>query len=112
MNLSGEMLNWGIIVAAGAVTFAARASFVLLPAGTRVPSWLSRGLKYVAAAVLPALVLPDVLYRDLPPGVALNWLRIIATLIAVAVALRTRSVFATLGAGMVALWLLKWWSPF
>ena len=112
MNLPGDLLNWASVIGAGAVTCFARASFVLLSAGTRVPSWLSRGLKYVAAAVLPALVLPDVLFRDLAPGAAVNWFRIIATLVAVVVALRTRNVFATLGIGMAVLWLLKWWSPF
>ena len=111
MNLPGDLLNWAIVIGAGAVTFFARASFVVLPAGAHLPPRLLRGLKYVAAAVLPALILPDVLFRDLPPGAVVNWFRIIATLVAVVIALRTRNVFATLGGGMAVLWLLKWWSP-
>lgn len=112
MMAAGDPLAWSIVIAAGVVTLAARASFIVLPAGARLPPWLSRCLKYVAAAVLPALVLPDVLFRDLPPGHAINLIRVIAALAAVAVALRTRNVFATLGAGMAVLWVLKWWSPY
>lgn len=112
MISAGDLNAWGIVLAAGVVTLAVRASFIVSPAGARLPAWLSRCLRYVAAAVLPALVLPDVLYRDLPPGETVNLIRVIAALAAVAVALRTRNVFATLGTGMAVLWLLKWWNPF
>ena len=112
MMAGGDLLAWAIVVAAGAVTLMARASFIVLPASARLPAWLSRCLKYVAAAVLPALVLPEVLFRDLPVGEAVNLIRIVATIAAGVVALKTRNVFATLGTGMAVLWLLKWWSPF
>jgi branched-subunit amino acid transport protein len=107
--IGSDWIGWVTVIAAGVVTLAVRASFIVLPPDARVPGWLQRGLKYVAAAVLPALILPDVLYRDLPPGEMVNAVRIIATLAAAAVALSTRSIFATLGAGMAVLWLLKWW---
>lgn len=110
--IAGDWTNWAIVFAAGAVTLAARASFIMLPPGVRVPALLTRCLRYVAAAVLPALVVPEVLFRDLPPDAALNVARIAAALVATIVALTTRSVFATLGGGMAALWLLKWWGPF
>ena len=109
MNIPGDWLNWGIVIAAGAVTLAARASFIVLPAGMRIPVWLTRALKYVAAAVLPALILPEVLYRDAPPGETINTIRVLAALVAMAVAWKTRSIFATLASGMLVLWLLKWW---
>lgn len=106
------MIDWITVICAGAVTLGVRASFMVLPADTQVPAWLMGSLKYVAAAVLPALIAPDVLFRDAPPGEWLNAYRIIAALIATVFALKTRSVFGTLIVGMVALWLLKWWGPF
>ncbi len=106
------MMDWITVICAGAVTLGVRASFIVLPADTKVPTWLLGSLKYVAAAVLPALIAPDVLFRDAPTGEWLNVYRIIAALIATVFALKTRSVFGTLVVGMAALWLLKWWGPF
>ena len=103
---------WLTVVFAGTVTLGIRASFIVLPASTQVPGWLLNCLKYVAAAVLPAIIAPDVLFRDLPPGEWLNIYRIAAAAIATAFALGTRSIFGTLAIGMATLWLLKWWGPF
>ena len=112
MNITGDFYTWAIVCAGGAVTLLARASFIVLPPEIRVPEWLQRGLKYVAAAVLPALVLPDVLFRDVPTGEVINVFRVIAALLAILVAWKTRNIFATLGVGMVALWLLQYFKPF
>lgn len=103
--------GWFTVFCAGAVTLAIRASFIVMPADARVPGWLLDSLKYVAAAVLPALIAPDVLFRDAPPGEWLNVYRIAAAAMATLFALKTRSVFGTLVVGMTALWLLKWWGP-
>ncbi|MBL8510138.1 MAG: AzlD domain-containing protein [Betaproteobacteria bacterium] len=108
MSVSGDWLHWGTVIGAGVVTLAARASFIVLPPGIRVPSWLQRALKFVAAAVLPALILPDVLFREVPAGQTVNYFRLVAMLVAMAVAYKSRSIIATLATGMVALWLLMW----
>lgn len=107
--IAGDWIGWATVIASGAVTLAVRASFIVLPPDTKVPAWLQRGLKYVAAAVLPALILPDVLFRDLQLGDTFNLYRVIAALAAAIIAVTTRSIFATLGTGMAVLWLLKWW---
>lgn len=106
------MNDWLTVVCAGVVTLGVRASFIVLPADTNVPGWLMGSLKYVAAAVLPALIAPDVLFRDAPPGEWLNIYRIVAAAVATTYALKTRRVFGTLIVGMATLWLLKWWGPF
>ncbi len=103
--------GWLTVIGAGVVTLGIRASFIVLPPDAKVPGWLLRSLKYVAAAVLPALIAPDVLFRDAPPGEWLNVYRIVAALIATVFALGTRSIFGTLAVGMLVLWLLKWWGP-
>ena len=112
MAISSDFYTWSIICAAGAVTVLARASFIVLPPETRVPAWLQRSLKFVAVAVLPAIILPDVLFRDVQPGLVFNSYRVIAAIIAMLVAWKTRSIFATLGAGMITLWLLQYFKPF
>lgn len=108
MMMSPDWLTVATIIAAGAVTVLARASFIVLPGDTNVPTWFTRALKFVAAAVLPALILPDVLFRELSAGDSVNVFRLIAATVAGFVAWRTRNIFATLGAGMMTLWLLKW----
>ncbi len=108
MSIATDWVSVVTIVAAGAVTLAVRASFMVLPPDTAVPTWLTRALKFVAAAVLPALILPDVMFRELATGELVNLFRIIAALVAGLVAWRTKSIFATLAAGMICLWLLKW----
>ena len=105
------MSAWLTIIVCGMVTLAIRASFIILPPDTKVPTWLTGSLKYVAAAVLPALIVPDVLFRDLAAGDSLNMYRIIAAIIAAAFALKTKNIFGTMLVGMAVLWLLKWWSP-
>ena len=102
---------WLTVILAGLVTLGIRASFILLPPDTQVPAWVTGSLKYVAAAVLPALIMPDVLFRDVAPGDTLNTYRIIAAVVAALFALKTKSTFGTLLVGMAALWLLKWWGP-
>ncbi len=103
---------WLTVIVCGLVTIAVRASFIVLPPGAEVPAWLVGSLKYVAAAVLPALIVPDVLFRDVVPGDTVNIYRIIAAALAAAVALKTKHILGTMTTGMVALWLLKWWTPF
>ncbi len=104
--------GWLTVIFAGLITLGIRASFILLPPDARIPAWLLDSLKYVAAAVLPALVAPDVLFRDAPPSEIFNFYRIVAAAIATAYALKTKDIFGTLAVGLVALWLLKWWGPF
>ena len=103
---------WLTIIFCGLVTIAVRASFIVLSAETQVPNWLHCGLKYVAAAVLPALIAPDVLFRDLQTDDVLNVYRIIAAMLAGLVAYKTKSTLATLITGMTVLLLLKWGAPF
>ena len=106
------MSLWLIIIGMGIVTFATRASFIFLPPHTRIPTGLPRSLKYVAAAVLPALVVPDVLFHGNPGTLPFDAARFVAALIATLVAWRTQNMLATIAAGMAALFLLKLLPPY
>jgi branched-subunit amino acid transport protein len=100
------------IVICGGVTLLVRASFVIWHTKLAVPPWFTRSLKFVAAAVLPALVMPEVLFRGAAAGDVVNYYRIIAAAVALIVAWRTRHLLATLVVGMIVLWVLQWLKPF
>jgi branched-subunit amino acid transport protein len=95
------------ILGMGLITYAIRVSLFLLPAGAQLPEWLLRALRYVPAAVLSAIIAPDVLMPGGALDVTLGNERLIAGLVAVLVAWRTRNVLWTVGVGMAVLWLLR-----
>ena len=99
---------WLVMIACGLFTFATR--FVMFSdiAPRELPAWLQDALGFVPIAVLTAIIVPAVLIS--PDGwVALAGnSRLPAALVAITVALVTRSVLATIATGLVALWLLDW----
>jgi branched-subunit amino acid transport protein len=93
------MTLWLILLGMALVTFALRAAFLLLPPGVELPAFFRRALRYVPAAVLTAIWAPEVLVQNeqLPAGA-----------VAIAVAWRWRTTFATIIAGLLALHLFAW----
>lgn len=100
------------ILGMGLITYALRLSLFLLPEKVMLPPWLLRALRYVPAAVLSAIILPELL---LPAGtldISLANDRLLAGIVAIIVAWRVRNVFVVVAAGMIVLWLLQAYSPF
>lgn len=97
---------WLVIVLVGASNYLARLSFIALLARRSMPPLAMRALRYVAVAMLAALVVPAVLATPSGPALWPNP-RLIAALIAGAVAWFTRSTVGTLVAGMATLWLVQ-----
>lgn len=97
---------WLTILALAATTFVTRLSFMGLLPHVELPRVLQRTLAYVPPAILAAIIAPQVfpVVQELP---TLNWPRLIAALVAVAVAFRTRSTLATVCVGMLVLWGLQ-----
>lgn len=95
------------LAAAGLLTFLTRLSFVALLGRVEVPAVLVRALRFVPPAVLSAIVANEVLVRDGAVDFTTGNLRLIAAAVATAIALFTRNVFLTIGAGMAALWTLQ-----
>ncbi|MFA7281259.1 MAG: AzlD domain-containing protein [Sterolibacterium sp.] len=95
---------WSVILALSLATYFNRVSFLGLLAHIELPRVLQRMLAYVPPAVFAAIIAPQVF----PSGTAglptLDWPRLIAALLAIAIALRTRSTLATICSGMLALW--------
>ena len=100
------MSLWITMLAAGAITFAIRLSFIGAAGRFDVPPWFIRLLRFVPVAALSALVWPDLLVGE--QGVMLTQPRLVAGLAAALIAWTTRSVMLTIATGMSALWLLQW----
>jgi branched-subunit amino acid transport protein len=98
---------WLLIAVIGLGTFALRLSFIHLWGRIELPQIVHRALRFIPAAVLAALVLPALVRPEGAIDFSPHNLRLIAGLLAAAVALLTRNVLFTLGAGMAALWLLQ-----
>ncbi|MES3159969.1 MAG: AzlD domain-containing protein [Halorubrum sp.] len=104
----GTIRIWIAIVLIGVATYGFRLSFIyLFGRVNEVPKRVSRLLRFVPPAVLAALVVPDLV--TVRPGVVATLAdeRLIAGTVAGVVAWRTENVFATIAAGMIALWLFR-----
>ncbi len=88
------------------VTYALRASFLLLPQSAQLPPLLRRALRYVPAAVLTAIWTPELLLRDGVLQLSLGNERLLAGAVAIVAAWRYRLTYLTIAAGMLALHLL------
>ena len=97
------MTLWLVILGMSVATFAQRASFLLLPDHVKLPALLRRALHYVPAAVLTAIWTPELLLQKGVLSLALGNERLLAGILAVAVAWRFRATFVTIVAGLVAL---------
>lgn len=98
---------WLVLIAAGLVTHATRASFIVLLGRRQMPSLLLRALRFVPPAVLSAIVFPELLMPASELHVSFANVRLLAGLIAIAVAWRTKNAVLTIVAGMAVLWVLQ-----
>lgn len=98
---------WGIVVAVGVITLALRLSFILLFGRVDdIPPRVERTLDMVPAAVLAALVVPAVVSLDADLALVAEPAKVVAAVVAAAVAWRTEDVLATIAVGMAVLWLV------
>ncbi len=98
---------WAIILGGLVVTYLTRTSFILLIPLEQFPNLFRRGLSFVPPAVLTALITPELLR---PGGVwDISWgnERLLAGILAILVAWRTKNTWLTIAIGMFALWLFS-----
>ena len=102
------MSLWLAIAGMMVATFGQRASFLLLPPQVQLPALLRRALRYVPAAVLTAIWAPELMLQKGVLSLALGNERLLAGVVAVAIAWRFRVTFGTIVAGLVALHFFDW----
>ena len=122
--MSRELAIWLLIFAVGAITYAARLSFIALFARRDMPSLLAEALKHVPTAMVTAIVLPAVVF--MPAGLLrldFGNPKLIAAVVAGAVAwwskkreveggawIQGSSTVATIVVGMAVLWILRYFA--
>ena len=99
---------WLAIGGMAVVTYALRASFLLLPASVQTPPLLKRALRFVPAAVLTAIWAPELLLENQVLYLSLENERLLAGTVAIAVAWRWRLTSVTIAAGLIALHFFDW----
>ncbi len=101
---------WFIIIAAGMITYLIRLSFIVALERLKLPDWFSQGLRFVPPAVLSAIILPELANWE-GKAVNLTWSnpQILAGIVAILVAWRTRNVLVTLAAGLACFLVLQIW---
>jgi len=102
------MTLWYTVAGMALVTYLARSSFLLLPPGVETPAWLRRALRYVPAAVLTAIWAPELALQKEVISLTLHNERLLAGVVAIAVAWRFRATFVTIVSGLLALHLFDW----
>jgi len=102
------MNPWLIILIVGLASYLIRLSFIGILGRVAVPAYVERPLRFVAPAVLAAIAIPELVAPSGAIDFGLDNLRLVAGVIAITVAWKTRSMGPTIVAGMVSLWLLDW----
>lgn len=92
-----------LILGLALTSFIPRASFILLFARWPVPTPVRRALRYVPAAVFSAILVPQLVLTAGSMHIGLDNPRLLAGILAGAIAWRTRNTLLTIVAGMLAL---------
>lgn len=100
------MTLWLAIFGMGIVTYAIRLVPIwLLERATISADW-RQALRFVPAAVLSAIILPELVMSGGTLDLSLGNARLLAGLVAILIAWRTKNILWTLAVGMVLLWVL------
>ena len=108
-SMSTASTWWIVILVVGALNYLSRLSFIALFAHVEMPPFVARALRFVPSTMLTAIVVPAVVFTA-PSNLVFSYTnpKLVAALVAAAIAWRTKSATATMGGGMVALWIAQW----
>ena len=98
---------WLVFLLGGLLTFGMRFIFIYLLGRFEVPETMRRALRFVPPAVLSAIVFPELLIQSGQLNVTFTNFRLIAGMLAVLVAWKTKNTLLTILGGMVTLLLLE-----
>lgn len=97
-----------LVIGMMVVTFLPRYGVMALLGRVEMPRPLFRALRYVPVAVLSAIILPTMIFdRAGQPDLRLQNSALVAGVVAILVAWRTRNLLVTILVGMAALWIWR-----
>jgi branched-subunit amino acid transport protein len=96
-----------VMLLGGLITFLIRFSLIYLFGKFKIPETMQKTLRYVPPAVLSAIIFPELFLHDGTLNLSFDNTRLLAGLIAIAVAWFSKNTLITIIAGMVALLLLQ-----
>ena len=94
---------WTLVAIMTVVSFLPRAMFLLFAPDLPLPEPIRRALRYVPAAIFPALIMPAVMIADGSIDFSLGNARLLAAAVAALVALRYANTFVVVIVGMLVL---------
>jgi branched-subunit amino acid transport protein len=98
---------WLVFLLGGLLTFGMRFIFIYLLGKFEIPEMMRRALRFVPPAVLSAIVVPELMIRSGHIDVSLMNFRLLAGVVAVLIAWRTKNILLTIVGGMAVLLLLE-----
>ncbi len=98
---------WLVMIIIGVLTFATRISFIVILDRWQTPPIIRRALRFVPVSVLTAIFIPELLSPTGVIDISLNNSRLLAGVIAMLMARKTKNIVWTIVAGMGALLLLQ-----
>jgi branched-subunit amino acid transport protein len=104
-NTTNEFL---IVLGMATVTFLIRYPLLTLVGRINLPDPVLRGLKFVPPAVLTAIIVPAILYKNDKLSITYENDYLIAGIVCVVVAWRTKNLLLTIVLGMASLLLWRW----
>ena len=98
---------WLVMLIGGMITFGMRFSLIYLFGRFEIPETMRRALHYVPPAVLSAIIVPELLFRNNALDLSFDNTRLLAGVIAILVAWFSKNTLVTILVGMAALLILQ-----
>jgi len=98
---------WATIISIGLLTLSIRLSFIVFMGNMQVSPIAQQALRFVPIAVLSALISPALFFPSGSLDVSLSNTRLLAGILAILVAWRTKNVLLTIFSGMACLLILQ-----
>jgi branched-subunit amino acid transport protein len=102
-----EMSIWIVMVIIGGLTFLTRLSFIALAGRWDAPALFRSALRFVPVAILTAIVVPELVLHTGTLDLSLTNPRLLAGMLAIFVAWRTKNTVLTIVIGMTVFWVLQ-----
>ena len=99
---------WVVMLSVGVLTFLTRLSFIYLHEKWQPSEVVTRALRFVPVAALTAIFIPELAMQNGELVLSMENIRLLAGIIAILVAWRTKSALWTIAVGMLSFWALTW----